>query len=429
MEEKELQSLRRKAKKLKQQLERYDAFMEIFEYVRKNIFILNPIILDVETTGIRREDEILQLSIIDLGSNIVFDKYTKPKKVNEWDEAFKIHNISKEMVENKKNISYYKRDIEKILKKHKLIIGYEVNSDIAFLKRSGIELKSNIVLDIAYLFSLLFENENLIDRKIRPSLSEAAKYYNFDFNAHDALSDCIATLHCFKSILVEKREKLVFKYDNEAMKFLEQEEKIEEKEYKEDKLVKLAKKYIKIFESIGNKIVLDLETTGIRENDEIIQLSIIDSDGNNLLNEYFKPINVTEWEDAYKIHKISREMLYDKPSIEDFREEIQKILDMTDYMIGYGIDFDYKLLIRHGFNVEHIRKVDISDYFKYLYRKILNDPKLKRPKLIECSSYYGFKEDDFHNSLTDCYATLLSYKGIYKDMLEELSDVDEGKNN
>ncbi|WP_067321981.1 exonuclease domain-containing protein [Streptobacillus felis] len=114
MEEKELQSLRRKAKKLKQQLERYDAFMEIFEYVRKNIFILNPIILDVETTGIRREDEILQLSIIDLGSNIVFDKYTKPKKVNEWDEAFKIHNISKEMVENKKNISYYKRDIEKI---------------------------------------------------------------------------------------------------------------------------------------------------------------------------------------------------------------------------------------------------------------------------------------------------------------------------
>ncbi|CAM3162970.1 3'-5' exonuclease [Streptobacillus ratti] len=426
MEERELQSLRRKAKKLKVQLERHESFMELFEYIRKNIFILNPIILDVETTGIRKNDEILQLSIIDLGSNIVFDKYMKPKYVTDWEESFKIHNISYEMVENKKPISYYKRDIEKILKKHKLIIGYEVNSDIAFLKRAGIELKSNIVLDIAYLFSLLFENENLIDRKIRPSLLDAAKFYNLDFNAHDALSDCIATLHCFKSILVEKKEKLEFKYDINVMSFLEEENKIEEKS---DKLTKLARKYVKLFESIGNKIVLDLETTGIRENDEIIQLSIIDTNGEKLFDEYFKPLNVTEWKEAYKIHNISKEMLENKSSIEEYREKIQSILDFTDYMIGYGIDFDYKLLQRQGFSVEHIKKIDISDYFKYIYRKIFNDPKLKRPKLIECSSYYEFKDKGFHNSLTDCFATLKSYKGIYRDMLEELSDKNESKNN
>ncbi|WP_156299257.1 3'-5' exonuclease [Streptobacillus canis] len=429
MEEKELQSLRRKAKKLKQQLERHEDFMELFAYIRKNIFILNPIILDVETTGVRKDDEILQLSVIDLAGNVIFNKYTKPKNVTEWEEAYKIHNISVEDVENKKHISYYRRDIEKILKKHKLIIGYEVNSDVAFLRRSDIELKSNIVLDIAYLFSVLFENEKIIDRKIRPSLAEAAKFYNFDFNAHNALSDCLATLHCFKSILVEKKEKLEFKYDEEVMKFLEQEEKIEEIDKKEDKLTKLAKKYVKIFESMGNKIILDLETTGIRENDEIIQLSIIDTKGKVLFDEYIKPTNVTEWNEAYKIHKISNEMLEDKPNIEVYREKIQELLDATDYMVGYGIDFDYKLLQRQGFNVEHIRKLDISDYFKYLYRKIFNDPKLKRPKLMECSSYYGFKESDFHNSLTDCNATLLSYKGIYKDMLEELSDEDEGKNN
>ncbi|WP_064607064.1 3'-5' exonuclease [Streptobacillus moniliformis] len=426
MEERELQSLRRKAKKLKIQLERHEDFMDLFEYIRKNICILNPIILDVETTGIRKNDEILQLSIIDIMGNVVFDKYMKPKYVNDWDDAFKIHNISHEMVKNKKYISYYKKDIEKILKKHKLIIGYEVNSDIAFLRRAGIELKSNIVLDIAYLFSLLFENENLIDRKIRPSLLDAAKFYNLDFNAHDALSDCMATLHCFKSILVEKKEKLEFKYDVQVMKFLEEENKVEEKT---SKLTKLARKYVKLFENVGNKIILDLETTGIRENDEIIQLSIIDIKGEKLFNEYFKPINVTEWEEAYKIHNIGKEMLEDKLTIEEYREKIQNILDSTDYMIGYGIDFDYKLLQRQGFNVEHIKKVDVSDYFKYIYRKIFNDPKLKRPKLIECSNYYGFKDRGFHNSLTDCFATLVSYKGIYKDMLEELSDRNECENN
>lgn len=111
-------------------------------------------------------------------------------------------------------------------------------------------------------------------------------------------------------------------------------------------------------------------------------------------------------------------MLEDKLNIEDYRKTIQNILDETEYMIGYGIDFDYKMLKRHNFNVSHIKRVDISEYFKYLYREILKDLKAKRPKLIECSNYYGFKSDDFHNSLTDCYATLFSYEGIYKDMLE-----------
>lgn len=31
---------------------------------------------------------------------------------------------------------------------------------------------------------------------------------------------------------------------------------------------------------------------------------------------------------------------------------------------------------------------------------------------------HGFKSDNYHNSLTDCYATLVSYNGIYKVRIE-----------
>lgn len=173
-----------------------------------------------------------------------------------------------------------------------------------------------------------------------------------------------------------------------------------------------------MYNSYNNKIILDLETTGVNSDDEIIQLSIINLEKEVLFDQYIKPMNKTSWEEATKIHKITPEMLKDKLNIEEYREEIQKILDDTEIMIGYGIDFDYKKLKEHNFNVEHIKRVDISEYFKYLYREILKDLKAKRPRLVECSSYYGFKSDNYHNSLTDCYATLVSYNGIYKDMEE-----------
>lgn len=38
-----------------------------------------------------------------------------------------------------------------------------------------------------------------------------------------------------------------------------------------------------------NMIIFDTETTGVTENDEIIQLSIIDGKGKTLVNEYVHP--------------------------------------------------------------------------------------------------------------------------------------------
>lgn len=63
--------------------------MSFFSYIKKNFNKLNPVILDVETTGIRRKDEILQITIIDVMGNKIFNKYIKPKNIKEWEEAKK----------------------------------------------------------------------------------------------------------------------------------------------------------------------------------------------------------------------------------------------------------------------------------------------------------------------------------------------------
>lgn len=104
---------------------------------------------------------------------------------------------------------------------------------------------------------------------------------------------------------------------------------------------------------------------------KFIQLSIINLEKEVLFDQYIKPMNKNfAGKKQQNTYKITPEMLKDKLNIEEYREEIQKILDDTEIMIGYGIDFDYKKLKEHNFNVEHIKRVDISEYFKYLYREI-----------------------------------------------------------
>ena len=425
MLEKEDLILVKKAKKVKAQIDKNEKYLKLLEYCKKNLDILNPIILDVETTGVRRTDEIIQVSIIDLNGKVLFDRYIKPRHVEEWEKAYQIHGIDKKMLENKKNITHYRREIEKILKKHKLIIGYQVQTDMMFLERAHIETRYNVVLDIAYPFTQILLNDGVIENTQTPSLKNLSSMYGYEFDAHNSLEDCVATLHCFNKLLEIEDEKIKYRYDKDIIENISK--KINENK-KLDKLTKLSRKFVDIYEEYSNKIILDLETTGIREDDEIIQLSIIDLEGKTLFNEYIKPQIVEEWDDAYKIHKISKEMLEDKKNIEEYRQKIQKILNNTTYIIGYGIDFDYKLLKRQGFNIDHIKKVDISEYFKYLYRKILKDVNAKRPKLIECASFYGFKGDNYHDSLTDCMATLYSYKAMYKDLLKETGVKNEGKN-
>ena len=425
MLEKEDLILVKKAKKVKAQIDKNEKYLKLLEYCKKNLDILNPIILDVETTGVRRIDEIIQVSIIDLNGKVLFDRYIKPRHVEEWEKAYQIHGIDKEMLENKKNITHYRREIEKILKKHKLIIGYQVQTDMIFLERAQIETRYNVVLDIAYPFTQILLNDGVIENTQTPSLKNLSSMYGYEFDAHNSLEDCVATLHCFNKLLEIEDDKIKYRYDKDIIENISN--KINENK-KLDKLTKLSRKFVDIYEEYSNKIILDLETTGIREDDEIIQLSIIDLEGKTLFNEYIKPQVVEEWDDAYKIHKISKEMLEDKKNIEEYRQKIQKILNNTIYIIGYGIDFDYKLLKRQGFNIDHIKKVDISEYFKYLYRKILKDVNAKRPKLIECASFYGFKGDNYHDSLTDCMATLYSYKAMYQDLLKETGVKNEGKN-
>ena len=89
-------------------------------------------------------------------------------------------------------------------------------------------------------------------------------------------------------------------------------------------------------------LILDTETTGMGAGDEVIELGIIDLDGNILYQGLFKPIAPIS-PGARKIHHISDEMLAAAP---DYADEVEKIRAIVSGhpLVGHNVSFDRKLL-------------------------------------------------------------------------------------
>ena len=172
-------------------------------------------------------------------------------------------------------------------------------------------------------------------------------------------------------------------------------------------------------------IIIDTETTGFHpyDGDELLQISIIDTDGNVLFDEYFKPQHRTEWKEAEQVNGISPEMIADRPAISEKISEINAIIENSDTIIGYNTQFDIGFLKANGAIVpDDLETVDVMEDFAKIYGE-WNSARgsYKWQKLTRAAEYYGYdwsqRAETAHNSLGDCYATLFVYNKINSDTM------------
>jgi DNA polymerase-3 subunit epsilon len=89
-------------------------------------------------------------------------------------------------------------------------------------------------------------------------------------------------------------------------------------------------------------VYIDTETTGLRATDEIIEICIVDHDGQILLDSLVKPYNFIPAE-ATRIHGITNAMVQNAPTWREIWPEVQRIL--TDRLIGiYNHEFDRRMI-------------------------------------------------------------------------------------
>lgn len=154
-------------------------------------------------------------------------------------------------------------------------------------------------------------------------------------------------------------------------------------------------------------VILDTETTGL-DDAEIIELAIINMQGETLFNQRLKSIRAIEVA-AQHVHGISAEMLMNEPTFGEIYNDLAHILTSASTVYIYNEDFDTGVLANtariHGFPPIKFQGDCVMLAYAFWHG--------------EWSDYFGdwkwqrlYGGD--HTALGDCLATLAAIKRMFE---------------
>lgn len=169
-----------------------------------------------------------------------------------------------------------------------------------------------------------------------------------------------------------------------------------------------------------NIIVFDTETTGINiEEDYILSMGVVNGNGETIFDEMFKPGRRRKWTAASDVNGILYEDVKDKKLMIAYQEQISKIFDSADLIIGYNHEqFDLPLLQNESnglvlnlkkdvvfFDVMQVVTPLIGKYSDYHgdYTWV---------KLTKAYSHYVGGRYKAHRSVDDAKATLIIFNKL-----------------
>ncbi len=93
----------------------------------------------------------------------------------------------------------------------------------------------------------------------------------------------------------------------------------------------------------SNALILDTETTGMDNQAEILQIAIVNLDGEELLNSLVRPSKARRWPDAQRVHGLSWPDVKNAPGINELAPQLQDLLENSLVAI-YNADYDTRVL-------------------------------------------------------------------------------------
>ena len=94
----------------------------------------------------------------------------------------------------------------------------------------------------------------------------------------------------------------------------------------------------------GSYVIIDTETTGLKVDDEIIEIAIINMRGDVLLNTLVKPVNTIPPE-ATKINNITNEMVASAPVWRDVFPLVKDIISNYKWL-AWNSRFDARMMVQ-----------------------------------------------------------------------------------
>ncbi len=174
--------------------------------------------------------------------------------------------------------------------------------------------------------------------------------------------------------------------------------------------MKLYSKLCKEFLNSSDHVILDTETTGLNRWDEVIELAILDMQGNVLYESLFNPLESIP-EGATWIHGITNEMVQNSPSFLEEWETIWSILKDKTVLI-YNSRFDVNMIYQ---TLERSDLLFCEDTFKsFCMMEFFKDyiDSRRWVKLSDACETMGVEVEQNHRAADDCRMVLELIKAI-----------------
>jgi DNA polymerase III subunit epsilon len=160
-------------------------------------------------------------------------------------------------------------------------------------------------------------------------------------------------------------------------------------------------------------LILDTETTGLEAHDEVIQLAIVDMQGNVLLQTLVRP-TVPVGTEARAIHGIIDEVLAEAPSFAQQHETIAGLLGNRS-VLAYHADFDRRLLAqtcaKYGLPPLAVAAWDcVMERYAHFWGERSAPGQHKPQSLSHACAQQGIHVHGQHEAVADCLLTLALIK-------------------
>lgn len=199
---------RRAAKEAAREKEKEDERANILIGAAKASFG-NVIVFDTETTGFSpaQGDELLQISIADKNSEILFNSYIKPLYKKSWPSSQNVHGISPFMVKDAPYPDKIRKQIVSLFENADAIVGHNVAFDIRFISQClHINIPDEKVFDTMKLFRAADSKANSYSLDSAVKVYCSSFYEDFVSKAHDSSMDTRATAKVFMAFAEKGKE-------------------------------------------------------------------------------------------------------------------------------------------------------------------------------------------------------------------------------
>ncbi len=155
-------------------------------------------------------------------------------------------------------------------------------------------------------------------------------------------------------------------------------------------------------------VILDFETTGIKDA-EIVQIGLIDTAGNVLMDTLVKP-NIPIPAEVVRVHGISDATVRDAPTFNDLYIQFSVLL-AGKVVVAYNADFEKMILTgvcaRRGLPLPRLKMwaCAMRNYAGY-WGQVNGRGGMKWQRLGIACQQQGVPSTNAHNALADCQMTL-----------------------